>query len=364
MNIPKVINEIGTLEDYGCEINNIGIDELFQKYEDFGFIYPAKKKRLEKVMPEIIKNWKKVLKIDDSPIQVITHRDSKNSFGTMVILQNINHGTLNHHGIGNKLHSSALAFLTAQAIQFERKEFQSAQIWFREKNRIMNHICGSGINNVSNEFSFNRTFNYIELKPRIDVSTNNQLQFEPFHKDHKAVFEQFILRERGVAFLTGEELNSDDILLGNLNQVYQEVGLEHYRQIWLVFKKSNLIGVAIAYKSPVGLNFSFLNNRCELIISPNLAPDLLKDIVAQLLSKVAFQYLDFSPGFIPVIADDKTAKQVEELGGQIIRRYTQHLWTRKGYEDWYFGAISAVKNILLREYNKNTSQSEIEKQIS
>jgi len=353
MNIPKIINEIGSLEDYGCEINKISVDELFQQYEGLGFIYPEKKKRLEKIMPVIKNNWKKVLKIPNPPIKIVTCQDSKGAFGTMVILKSTNHGALNHHGIGNKLHISALAFLTSQKVLLADEEMKTAQLWFRPSNRIMNHICGSGNNNIPDDFSFNRTFNYLELDPKMFLLSDSKV--EKYRFKYKDIFEKFILKHRGKAFLKGEELDSEDVELNQLNQVYKQVGLERYRRIWLAFdhSKSALLGVAIAYKSPVGMNFSFLDNRCELIISPSIDSKLSLKITTQLLGVISSQYIDFLPGFIPLITENSIAKNVIKLGGKFVRKYTQHLWTQEGFNDCYFGAISAVKNILLREHNQN-----------
>ena len=355
MNIPKIVNEIGTIEDYGCEINGISVKELFAKYEALGFIYPAKKKRLAKLMPLIEDNWNRLLKITPAILQIVSYQQNNKDFGTMCMLKSSNNGWLNHHGIANKLPAIALAFLTAQQVHLENEEMQSSQIWFRPNNRIMSRICNRALANVPKEFSFNRTLNYLEFCPKKTFSKSREIIIERYATEHKNIFESFLQEERGTAFLEGEELNSNDVELSSLNKIYNQVGLERYRRIWLAFDQSHatLLGVVIAYKGPIGLNFSFLENRCELIIKSTLGKATMKKVVAQLVARITPQYQDFQLGFIPVIAEDNIAQILVQLGGQIIRQYTQYLWTRPGFQDWYFGAVSAFKNILLRAYQQD-----------
>jgi len=350
LNIPKIIKEVGTLADYGCEINAINVSELFVQYESLGFIYPAKKKRLAKLMPLIEENWNRLLKIKPSVMQIVTFRNEAKDFGTMCMLQSSNYGWLNHHGIANKLPAIALTFLTAQKVHLENPTMKSSQIWFRPNNRIMSRICSNALSQVPKIHSFQQTFNYIEFPLKKINLLSAEFRIVQYQPQHKTAFEQFLLRERGKAFLEGEDLNSDDITLQGINKLYQQVGLERYRQIWLIFDTTNnqLLGVAIAYKGPIGLNFSFLENRCELIIHSGLNGHSAKVVIALLVKAVTPQYQDFLPQFIPILADDKVAKQLVDFGGQLIRQYTQHLWTRPGFEAWYFGAVATLKNILLR----------------
>jgi len=119
MNIPKIVNEIGTIEDYGCEVNSIHVKELFAKYEELGFIYPAKKKRLSSLMPLIEDNWNRLLEINPAILQIVSYQHNNKDFGTMCMLKSSNHGWLNHHGIANKLPAIALTFLTAQQVHLE-----------------------------------------------------------------------------------------------------------------------------------------------------------------------------------------------------------------------------------------------------
>ena len=46
-------------ERFGCEVNRLSIDELFQRYMQTGFLYPDKLERLAPFTGEILENWRR-----------------------------------------------------------------------------------------------------------------------------------------------------------------------------------------------------------------------------------------------------------------------------------------------------------------
>ena len=95
------------------------------------------------------------------------------------------------------------------------------------------------------------------------------------------------------------------------------------------------MGAALAYRGPLGFNFSFLENRCDLLLSPTLTDDQIPVVALPLLAAAASAYGDFEPGAIPVIADDRVAPVLQSAGAQFIRRYCQSVWLRDGFIGWY-----------------------------
>jgi hypothetical protein len=45
------------IDEYGCRLNMIPPVELFCRYEQGRFLYPAKRQRLAPVLPLVIQNW-------------------------------------------------------------------------------------------------------------------------------------------------------------------------------------------------------------------------------------------------------------------------------------------------------------------
>jgi len=92
----------------------------------------------------------------------------------------------------------------------------------------------------------------------------------------------------------------------------------------------------LAYRGPLGLNLSFLENRCDLLVDPDLSASRIARIVPALMRFASEYYQDFAPGFIPVACDDAGAAVLtHQLGGQFVRQYCQGIWLRDAFVDMY-----------------------------
>jgi len=74
---------------------------------------------------------------------------------------------------------------------------------------------------------------------------------------------------RGRIYVVAEELEHD-AEFAIVDELYRRVGLRRTRQIWLAYRanKEEPIGAVIAYRGPLGANFSYLENRCDLLLHP------------------------------------------------------------------------------------------------
>ena len=86
----------------------------------------------------------------------------------------------------------------------------------------------------------------------------------------------------------------------------------------------------MAYRGPLGLNFSFLENRCDLLLSPGLPPAAAVAVTSALISDAAAAYADFELDDIPVVADSASAPALVACGGQMLRNYCQGIWLKGG----------------------------------
>jgi hypothetical protein len=91
----------------------------------------------------------------------------------------------------------------------------------------------------------------------------------------------------------------------------------------------------LVYRGPLGLNFSFLENRADLLVHPELSDEQREDVVAALLKVCTVAYIDFSPGFIPIVSSTQCCQALTNLGGRFIRAYSQSIWLREAYSAWY-----------------------------
>ncbi len=145
-----------------------------------------------------------------------------------------------------------------------------------------------------------------------------------------------VTQVRGPVYAAAEGF-AHDLHLDVLDHQYQRLGLRRYRRVWLASLKgcSTPVGAVVAYRGPLGFNFSFLENRCDLLMRPGLAPVDEEAVLLHLLQAASSVYDDFQPGYIPVVVDATYAPTLMAHGARQIRTYAQSIWLRAGFHAWY-----------------------------
>lgn len=154
---------------------------------------------------------------------------------------------------------------------------------------------------------------------------------------------------RGHVYVAAEEL-ATDVPFKALDGLYRRVGLRRTRHVWLAYRKGTdePIGAALAYRGPLGLNFSFLENRCDLLLPPYLSSSEIEGTGTALLGACASAYENFELEEIPVIASEQAAPVLTKLGAQIVRHYCQCIWLKDGYARSYRHVDSFYSKVLAR----------------
>jgi len=132
--------------------------------------------------------------------------------------------------------------------------------------------------------------------------------------------------------------------------MYRSVGLRRTRSVWLACKGSRRepVGAAIAYRGPLGVNFSYLENRCDLLLHPTLPASEVPDSVASLLNAWSAAYDDFELDDIPLIADEMAAEALLGFGAAFLRHYCQGIWLKAGHLSFYRQVDGFHSKILAR----------------
>jgi hypothetical protein len=159
---------------------------------------------------------------------------------------------------------------------------------------------------------------------------------------------------RGRVYAVAEELDHEDALLEQVDELYRKVGLRRYRRIWLGFLpgRSEAAAALIAYRGPLGFNFSFLENRLDLLVRPEVSEEDASAVIRSLLCAAAPLYADFAPGRMLVTCDDRCRPLLERLGGQFIRQYAQSIWLKEGYIGWYRHVEKFYERIMKAEHRR------------
>ena len=102
-----------SLEDFDVILNGISVGKLFEKYEEIGFIYPAKKELLGPHWPAINQHWKKLVEEGENLFWLLVNKDhgcSENFVSVSFFRQN------NHCMMAQHLVSSGNPFLSLKVL--------------------------------------------------------------------------------------------------------------------------------------------------------------------------------------------------------------------------------------------------------
>jgi hypothetical protein len=159
-------------------------------------------------------------------------------------------------------------------------------------------------------------------------------------------------------YVTGEDLLGD-VELRTVDEMYRAVGLRRTRSVWLAYNgtRGEAIGAAIAYRGPLGINFSYLENRCDLLLHPTLPKADVPDAIAALLSASLAAYHDFELDEIPLIADEMANDVLVKFGAEFLRHYCQGIWLKAGHQGFYQHVDGFYSRLLARVEKQETRRS-------
>jgi hypothetical protein len=332
--------------DFRIQINAFGVDDLFALYERAGFLYPAKAARLTPHMAVVRDNWRRLLQAGDSLLYVVTAGNDEDGHASVAVWRSTANSWVWQHLVceGNPLRSRAV-MLGGLARCIRGAIGESQQDWFRPENRFPARVFGSMVDSVGDSRSSVRRHLYFSV-PRLNgrlhaVATSathrtSSVQIVPYDEaQHEALCAVAALA-RGGLYVTAEGLDGD-VDLHTVGDLYRSVGLRRTRQVWLAYRRGSdqPVGAALAYRGPLGLNFSFLENRCDLLLNPELSQVDADAVSESLLVAARAAYADFELDAIPVVADEAAGPSLDALGGQFLRNYCQGICLQDGVPEMY-----------------------------
>lgn len=357
----ETVNRLPRLSElhtaYGVQVNSIGVDELFNLYERTGFLYPDKAARLIPYLGKVKENWRRMLEAGESLLYVLTAGDENEGRAALAVFRTTHRGWTYQHLVSeDNPFGSRAVMLAAEAAMILKGSDDSAQNWFRPENRFPARVFGSMIQAIGGSLSSVQNYSYFGLPRALHLTSDQGIRVVPYdaacHKDLCSLAET----TRGHVYVTAEELETD-VPLQSLDLLYRRVGLRRTRNVWLAYRQNRPIGAAIAYRGPLGLNFSFLENRCDLLLNPNLPETELQKTVSALLGAAVTAYRDFELDFIPVIAGDEAVPVLLKLGAELLRHYCQCIWLKGGYPRSYRHVDSFYSKVLDRARKRSLQPS-------
>ena len=198
----------------------------------------------------------------------------------------------------------------------------SAQNWYSPTNGFATKIYGRMERVLGREYADNRLLNYLEVPPDFLPRSPGAYTLVRCTDQDLPKIKDMAELCRGSAFCRAEELDAPDLELARLDRIYRRYGLGRTRQIWLALEGSRTRGMIVAYRGPFGFNFSFLENRCDLMVDPFLSPSERTEVCQQLIRRAAQAYFSRDPNLpyplkhLVVMADDPCWEALAPLGSQ------------------------------------------------
>jgi hypothetical protein len=336
---PGIKTRGDSFESYACEVNALSIDELFHRYERSGFLYPAKLKKLAPYLPLVKENWRKARRGGELIQWVATYENpAQNEWASIASWLSTRTGWVTQHlvSMGGPVASRAV-MLAGQAVRIADRRDSTHQSWFRRNNRYANRIFGSIAETLGGQQGWVGDYaHYYFPPPRLSVHAHD-VRVQAATDADLPELREFTAKARSEVFLSAEGLLEDDLNLDSVDQIYRRVGLRRYRRVLTAraVRGSALLGVALAYRGPLGMNFSFLENRCDLILPPQLPPAQAVLVCSALCAGAAGLYEDFELGVMPLVIDSRLSGALRAMGAEYVRDYAQSAWLQSGFADWY-----------------------------
>jgi hypothetical protein len=332
--------------DFRIQVNALGVDDLFALYERAGFLYPAKAARLTPHLDVVRDNWRRLLQAGDSLLYVVTAGNEADGYASVAVWRTTHDSWVWQHLVceGNPLRSRAV--MLGGLVRCVRREIgDSQQNWFRPENRFPARVFGTMEGSLGGSLASVRQHLYFAV-PRLDGRLHaiaacaphrtDGMQIVPYDPSRHEALCALAALARGRVYVAAEALDRD-VDLQAVDCLYRSVGLRRTRQVWVAYQHGSdrPAGAALAYRGPLGLNFSFLENRCDLLLHPQLSQADAAAVSESLMAAVLPAYADFELDDVPVVADDAAAPALQALGGQFLRNYCQGIWLKDGQPQLY-----------------------------
>jgi hypothetical protein len=314
------------------QVNALDVDELFALYERTRFLYPAKAARLLPHLDVVRDNWRRLLRAGDSLLYVLTSGNEDEGYASVAVWRTAPSSWVWQHLVCEHNPLRSRAVMLGGLIRCMRQSIgDSQQNWFRPENRFPARVFGSMVQSVGEGFSSVHRHMYFAV-PRVRARhQDSSVQVVPYDASHHDALCAVAARARGSIYVTAEELDRD-VELRSVDCLYRSVGLRRTRHVWLAYRAGSdePVGAAIAYRGPLGLNFSFIENRCDLLLDPSVSDRDGDAATSTLIDAAITAYDDFELEEIPVVADRTAMPALCARGAQWLRNYCQGIWLKDG----------------------------------
>ena len=297
-----------------------------------GFLYPDKLERLAPFTQEILENWRRAAASPEGLLRVVTYAGARErSWASLASWRHTASAWCTQHLVsrGDPLASRAVLLAEQQAM-IEDPEHLSSQNWFRPENRLPQRVFGSIIEHLGADRACANPLTVFEV-PLIGTEVRGPAVISEVSATSQRQLRDLAVSLRGHPFVLAEGLDDSDFALNRVNCLYQHAGLFRHRRGWLAHHDGVLVAALVAYRGPLGLNYSFIENRADLLVASTCPAELVVAVTGQLVAAASETYRDFRPGYVPLFVGERRAPLLAAAGLDAIRSYCQTIYLRPSY---------------------------------
>lgn len=304
---------------------------LFDILTDMHFFYDQKKRLLILNYEVVEQTWNKLL---DCPKDIahhtfITHEShisaicsSWKSSGVCWCIQN---------GIASNIRDYIKALVSESYSLLHDSSMSFVQTWFNPLNQIVNKMCGLGTALHDGFGVYEESTFCLQWDPPVGDHSKTYMTYSPDEAGCIAL-RDFIIDNRSRLFYDSGDF-AGDLNLASVDFLFSKSGLRQARSIDIIQTIVGIQAIVICYHSSPGINFSFLENRTEIIVKNgvDLAPPLLS-VIGEVVRKRV------SPSAIPrpVVTDRRTGTAlIQHCGATLLHEYTRRIWTKEAFRELY-----------------------------
>src|ERR1700704_2094721 len=220
-------------EAYGVQVNALSVEEIFALYERTGFLYPDKAARLFPHLAQVRENWRRMLKVGDSLLYVLTAGDHKKGLASLAVWRASQNGWMSQHLVSdNNPYASRAVLLAAAAARIRKDCDVSAQNWFRPENRFPARVFGSMVQTIGERLSSVQRHAYFALPRTLSLPAQKRIRIVRYDASHQESLLEIASAARGSIYIIAEELEHD-AEFGAVDELYRRGGGRRTRQNWL-----------------------------------------------------------------------------------------------------------------------------------
>lgn len=321
----------------GANVNGIRVEDLFQCYDRYNFLYQEKKEKMQHLFPMIKANWSMAMTMPWEYFLLLTYnRPEKDLFASVSAWRTTFRSYCIQHMVSNQAENTRLILLHFLNVLAEDiTENNAIQVFYQPKTRFANNMFSYLADQAGPSHSLLKTYSYISYPIKPTPFAWAPVIAEELNHSNKNEIVDFIKSERGAYYTWVQDLDSDDFTLSELDADYQKYGLSRTRKV-IAFKNPahKILGVAIINRASSGLNFSMLENSSEIILNSTEPIWILNEAVKNMLYHLSNDYNSSNLDYVPLLIDQEYEDLIQAYGGNVMRTYSYFSCDNTIFPEW------------------------------